>query len=85
VIATAIVNSFIGIELENFIMPIIAVYKNPIDYPDKYVARIFNVDRPTVIAVIGDTLHEIRLKIPRHMIKLDRATIDDPVIVETWV
>jgi hypothetical protein len=82
---TVIIKSFRDINLNNFVMPIIAVYKNPKDFPDKYVARLFNFKHPTAIAVIGDNLPGIRSKIPGYMVRIDRHEIDDPVIVETWI
>lgn len=64
---------------------LICVYFNPRDYPGKYVARLWDCDRPTQIMATADTLEGIRAKIPDTMVKLDRDHRDDPVIVETWI
>ena len=66
-------------------MPIIAIYEHPMDYPDKYVARVFNIDRPTFIAVTADTLEEIRGCVPEEMHWFPRSGTDNPAIVEYWL
>ena len=64
--------------------PLICVYKNPKDYPGKYIARLWDVDRPTNIAAIAESLEEIREAKPPDMVIMQRQPQDDPVIVETW-
>ena len=66
-------------------MPISAVYDHPEDYPDKFVARVYDMDKPTNLIVLGDTLDEVREAIPQSMAKIDRQQGDDPCIVETWI
>lgn len=66
-------------------MPIIAIFKSPTDYPGKYVARVFDLDRPTNLAAVADTYEELMEAIPPGMVKLERHDKDDPVIVETWI
>ncbi len=67
-------------------MPIITVFKSPTDYPDKYVARVFDLDRPTHLAAVADTYEELLEAIPtRQMVRLERNPKDDPAIVETWL
>lgn len=61
------------------------IYKHPSDYPDKYVARKFILDKPTSEILIGDTLEEIRKMLPLGLTRFDRNPEDDPVIVETWI
>jgi hypothetical protein len=68
------------------------VYKHPKDYPDKYVARRFDVDgrgkvRPSDSVIITDGLDQLRdvLQHELHLVKLMRNEEDDPVIVETWL
>lgn len=66
--------------------PIITVYEHPADYPDKYVARVFDMNRPTNLAVIADTYEELLEAIPtRNMARMERNPKDDPVIMETWI
>lgn len=71
-------------------LPLITIYKNPTDYPEKCVARLWDVGkgvhRPTEIAVIADNIMELRSKIPwDSMIVIPRSPQDDPKIVETWI
>jgi hypothetical protein len=67
------------------------VYKHPKDYPDKYVARRFDVDangpRPSESIIITGTLAQLRevLQFELHLTCLSRDGGDDPVIVETWL
>lgn len=67
-------------------VPIITVYKNPTDYPGKYVARVFDLERPTNMAAVADTYEDLLEAIPTGMmVRMERNPKDDPVIVETWV
>lgn len=67
-------------------VPIITVYKHPADYPDKYVARVFDLKRPTNLAAVADTYEDLLAAIPTGvMVRMERSSKDDPVIVETWV
>ena len=66
-------------------LPIFCVYEHPTDYPDKYVARLWNVDVPMSLITTADTLEEIREKRPVGMVTLHRYETDDPAIVETWI
>lgn len=65
--------------------PIIVIYKNPSDYPDKYVARVWNIDSPTALIALAESLEEIRKTIPDEMYNLGRNNEDDPCIVEAWI
>lgn len=66
-------------------LPLICVYNNPSDYPGKYVARLWDVDKPTNMVAIAESLEEIREAKPPEMMIMDRMPNDDPVIVETWI
>ncbi len=67
-------------------MPIITVFKSPTDYPGKYVARVYDLEKPTNLVAVADTYEELLEAIPtRQMVRLERDPKDDPVIVETWV
>ena len=66
-------------------MPLICVYDHPSDYPNNYVARVWDANRPTRLIVLADTLDEIRAKIPPVMKRLPKAPQDDAVIVEVWM
>jgi len=67
-------------------VPIIVVYNGSKDYPDKFVARLWDIDnKPTQYIVLKDTMDEIRETIPHGMIRYEAFMNDDPVIVETWL
>jgi hypothetical protein len=67
------------------------VYAHPKDYPEKYVARRFDVDdkgaKPSESVIIAPDLETLRtvLEIEMHLTCLPRDRNDDPVIVETWI
>lgn len=63
------------------------IYDCPADYPGKFVARKWVLDVPTKTVIIGDTLDEVRNKLPnkQNLVCLDRSFQDDPIIVETWL
>jgi len=66
-------------------LPLICVYNSPSDYPGKFVARLWDVDKPTNIVAVAESLEEIREAKPPEMIIMERQPNDDPVIVETWI
>lgn len=67
-------------------IPIITVYRNPADYPGKFVARVWDTDRPTNLAAIADTYEELLQAIPvNQMVRMAPDARDDPAIVETWI
>ena len=70
---------------KNTMFPIICVYRHPKDYPNKFVARLFDIDIPTDVAEVADTLDEIRQTIPPNMERIERHENDDEYIVETWI
>lgn len=66
------------------------LYDHPKDFPDKYVARKWHVQNgrgtPTDEIITDDELDELREKMQRKCLtKIQRNTIDDPVIIETWM
>lgn len=65
--------------------PLICIYNSPRDYPGKYVARLWDVDKPTNTVAVAESLQEIRKAKPADMVIMQRQPQDDPVIVETWI
>jgi hypothetical protein len=67
------------------------VYKHPSDYPDKYVARRFDVDadgaKPSASVIITPDLAQLRhiLRFELGLTCLSRNEGDEPQIVETWL
>lgn len=70
-------------------LPMIVVYEHPLDFPDSYVARVFNVSKsavqPTDMIMLGATLEDIRGGIPDGFFRMERCAMDDWQIVESWV
>lgn len=44
-----------GIDFSGLVLPIIAVYKNPEDYPNDCVARVFDLERPTNVIIVKES------------------------------
>lgn len=82
---SVLLSTFMGFDFKMFDIPFITVYYNPSDYPNKYVARVFDLNTPTEFIIVKDTIREIRKSIPSRFIRLNRYQNDDPAIVEVWV
>lgn len=61
------------------------VYDNPADFPGKVVARKFVLDKPTSDMIVGESLEEVRSKIPGDKVRIPRDPSDPPAVVETWI
>jgi hypothetical protein len=61
------------------------VYESPPDFPDKYVARRLQLSRPTSDFVVGDTLIDVRSKLPKGLFRIERSAQDDPLVRESWI
>ncbi len=72
---------------------ICVVYKNPVDYPGKYVIRRQSGEPDgTIIAenqcIVSDSLEEVREIMHGYfpgLVLITRHPDDDPCIVETWL
>ena len=66
-----------------------AVYQQPRDYPDSYVARRYIIapgaTMATVDMFIADSLAELHALLPPGLHRIERDVNDDPRILETWV
>lgn len=81
------IESFKEVDWSGMEFPIIAVYKHPLDYPQYYVARIFDVDKPTDTFMLKNTLHEIEADISEYtrMDFIPRCAWDVPALIGTWL
>lgn len=66
-------------------LPMITIYKHPTDYPEQYVARVWDVNKPTRLVATAGSLEEVRQAIPEEMYNMGRQNDDDPCIVEVWI
>lgn len=81
------IRSFADADISKLKLPIICVYQHPDDYPDKCVARIFDGERATDIAITRNTVDEIREDILKHfptMQPFGRYKRDYKSYVESW-
>ena len=68
------------------IIPVVVVYRSPRDYQGKFVARLFDADRPTRFIFLADSYVELVDKLPvQQLVRTDRNPADDPAIVEVWM
>ena len=74
-------------DLKGLQMPVIAVYKNPEDYPTCCVARIFDADKPTDTIMTKYALSEIEKDILKNtsMVFIPRTPDDVDSLVGTWM
>lgn len=62
------------------------VYEHPTDFPEHYVARLWEGETPTTTHIIERDLEKLRERLFRMgMVKLDRMPGDVPVVLETWL
>lgn len=68
-------------------LPIIAVYQSPRDYPGCYVARVFDVDKPTNVIITRDNLEDLQQDIAEHtgMVFIPRSMEDGQQVIGTWI
>lgn len=82
------VASFAGVDISDLKIAIIAVYAHPEDYPNKCVARIYDVDRATNTVLVRDNVPEIREDIAQAFpdkVRFPRGAEDVKSLVEAWL
>jgi hypothetical protein len=65
--------------------PMLTVYRHPSDMPDKYVVRLWDLDRPLPFVVVADSEEQAIYGIPRSFVRLERSQADEPHIVCVYV
>lgn len=70
---------------EEFLIPIIVIYNKPIDFNDKFVGRLFNIDKATPYIVVKNTLQEVVNSIPTSFVFINRLNFDDPNIEGVFI
>ncbi|WP_341285192.1 hypothetical protein [Priestia megaterium] len=80
-----ILDDFTNVDMSDLKLPVITVFYNTLDIPNKYAARLLDANQPTNVVVIKDTLDEIRNIIPPHYTCLNRDPSDPPTMIETWL
>lgn len=84
---TRVFPSFADVDLSDLKLPMIVIYEKPSDFPNHFVARIWEatIPAPTDVAMVESTLDAIHAGIPGRFIRMDRTPGDDPNILETWI
>lgn len=87
---TRVVPSFHDVDFSDLQLPMVCIFKNPADFPEHYVARIFAaVDGqsvPTDMAMISPAIQGLYDGMTgRFTTRLSRVAGDHPTVVETWI
>lgn len=61
------------------------IYEEPPAFPNQYVARRYRSYVETGEYVVGDTLNDVRAKLPPGLMRLERSSQDDPMVRESWI
>lgn len=82
-----IVNSLQEVDFTGMKMPIITIYEKPIDYPDGYIARVFELEKPTNTLILKSSIEECRTDIKAAGFKICVPRNKDDVlsVVESWI
>lgn len=66
----------------------VVLTEHPTDYPDKCVGRLWIKtlygEGPTKFVIMGDTIQELRDKLPQWLVRFDPAQGADPCVKEFW-
>lgn len=66
-------------------LPVFTIYRHPSDFPEHYVVRMFDMDKPTPYAMLADSEEAAVAKVPRGLVRLERLPADDANIVCVYV
>lgn len=80
-----VVDDFSHVDFSGLFLPMFTVCSSPRDYPGRYTVRLSDLDKPTNIVAVRDTLEAARACVPKGLARLIRDPNDDPVIVEVYV
>ena len=61
------------------------VYEDTPEFPNQYVARRYLLDVETDDYVVGDTLNDVRAKLPPGLMRIERSAKDHPQVRESWI
>ena len=81
------VESITEVDFSGLKVPFIAVYQRPEDFPEKCVARIYELDKPTDTILVKYTLKEIEIDIQENtgMVFMPRKAEDVRSLVGVWM
>ena len=55
-----VIESFNQVNVSRMKMPFIVLYDHPKDYSENYVARLFDVNKPTNVVIVSKDLEELK-------------------------
>jgi len=61
------------------------IFEEPPAFPNQYVARRYCSCMETGEFVVGDTLADVRAKLPPGLMRLERSSHDEPSLRESWL
>lgn len=88
---TRVVTSFHDVDFSDLTLPMVCIFKQPKDFPDHYVARVYCVldgePAPTDMAMISHDLQGLYDGMPvgKFALRFPPNPGDHPTVVETWI
>ena len=81
------IQSFKDVDFSSVSVPFIALFRRPDDYPQKYVARLLDLDKPTNTVMVRDALEEIveDIKTNTNLVFVERDTEDVKSLLGVWM
>jgi len=82
-----VVPSMNEVDFSGLLMPFITLFDKPVDFPDKLVARVFELDKPTNIVCIYESKEQAREDVGKAGFGyiIPRTPEDDAHIVESYI
>ena len=84
-----VINSLREVNWKEIPIPMVVIYKSPLDFTEECVARVFNAKtgKATPFRILRKTVKECRENVHKSgfYVKLPRAKTDDKCIVESWI
>ena len=81
------VESIKEVDFSGLKVPFVAVYRSPEDFPGMYVARVYDLDKPTDTVMVKTKLEDIVADIQENtrMVFVPRGKEDVPALVGVWM
>lgn len=75
------------VDMSDMKLPIAVIFKKPLDFPDKYVIRLFDMNNATNVIILKDSLEDCRNEClySNFLNPVPRDDNDDSHIVESWM
>ena len=61
------------------------VFEDLPEFPNQYIAKRLRLDVDTGEFVVGNTLNDVRAKLPPGLIRIERSKHDLPQVRESWI